>query len=373
MPFTYPCRLLEDEQNKVVYDTSTYTLASQQDWTTLTSKSLTLTKALLVYIRVKVTAGSDAYGAVRVRDDNGYNVLATGGLHNETVEREVLVPMTAGGHTLDFQAACWSNSSTSIKIEEIEIGYVNFADLTLAHYHGSVLIPSGQTDNIIYETFTTPSNNTPAGELNEVALFVLAEVQTDGYRKTMMVNKGESTPLGKYGARLKVEGVEQTWATRYNDYDDGSASNISYGEGSFGIAWLVKNAGHQFSIALVGENKSDDRTMTADLWVFACPWILPPGFIKPVSLNFPILSTLNITLEPLLSNTTGLAVYLGKTHVKSFGTDTDYYASATGTGTVLDFSYTFEKRKPSSLQLFCYSGATPLFANCVSSVMVDVR
>jgi len=374
MPFTYPCRLLEDERYRVVYDNSGYAILTKQDWAPIVSKNITLEKDMLVYLRVKVTAGSDAYGAVRVRDNNGNNLLTTGGLNNETVEREVLIPMSAGSYTLYFQGACWQRTSTNITLDEIEVGFVNFANLVKAHYHASsIYVDDGQTVSLINQQFTMPSGNTPAGQFNEVPLYVIAVVQADEFRGTKMLHSDESPPSGKCGAKLWVDNVAQDWHSRYNDYDDGDVNNFSYGEGSFAITRLLKDAGDQFYITLKGGNNSGGSVnMTADVWVIACPWLIPGGWSEPISLDFPIYSTLDIVLEPLLDNSSIAAVYLGKQRVKSFGTSTDYYDSASGSGEIIYFSHTFEKIKPSALKLLFYCGGS-LWATCISSIMVDVR
>jgi len=374
MPFTYPCRLLEDERYRVVYDNSGYAILTEQDWAPIVSKNITLDKDLLVYIRVKVTAGSDAYGAVRVRDENGNNLLVTGGLHNETVEREVLIPMSSGSHTLYVQGACWDRVSTNITLDELEVGYVNFADLAIAHYHASSLgVANGGSIQLISQQFTLPSGNTPAGQINDVPLYVIAVVQADDVRGTKMINSDESPPSGKCGAKLWIDSEAQDWAARYNDYDDGSISHISYGEGSIGIFRTLENAGNQVYISLYGHNNTGAGVnMTADVWVIACPWLIPGGWSEPISLDFPIYSTLDIVLEPLLDSGTIFAVYLGKQRVKSFGTVTDYYDSASGSGEILYFSHTFEKIKPAALKLLFYCGSG-LWTTCISSIMVDVR
>jgi len=374
MPFTYPCRLLEDERYRVVYDNSGYAILTKQDWAPIVSKNITLDKDMLVYLRVKVTAGSDAYGAVRVRDNNGNNLLATGGFNNETVEREVLIPMSAGSYTLYFQGACWQRTSTNITLDEIEVGFVNFADLAIAHYHAeSVGVSAGGSTQLVNQQFTMPSGNTPAGQLNEVPLYVIAVVQADELRGTKMLHSDESPPSGKCGAKLWVDSVAQDWDSRCNDYDDGNSNNASYGEGSFGVSKLLKDAGDQFYITLYGHNNTGAGVnMTADVWVIACPWLIPGGWSEPISLDFPIYSTLDIVLEPLLDSGTVFGVYLGKQRVKSFGTGTDYYDSASGSGEILYFSHTFEKIKPAALKLLFYCGLG-LWTTCISSIMVDVR
>jgi len=369
MPFTYPCRLLEDEQY-VIHDSNSYNISDTTDWTTLVTKQINLSKAMLVYIYVKVTAGSDAYGAVRVTD--GTNVfLATGGLNNETVEREVLVPLSAGSHNLNFQGACWNRGTTNITLEDLKVGFINFADLATAHYHETVTIQASSSANLVDQQFTMPDGKTPAGPLKEVPLYIVAIAGAE-QRGTKMLNSGESTPSLKHGVKLQIDGYSQDWTFRYNDDDDGNGSNLLYGEGSFAIAKIIKNPGNQVHIILTGNDTTDSTMdMTVDVWVFACPWILPGGWSEPISLDFPIYSTLNVMVEPLMNNGTA-AVYLGKQRAKSFGSDTDYYDSASGSG-ILIFTHTFEKIKPSALQLLFYTLSSPMWASCISNIMVDVR
>jgi len=369
MPFTYPCRLLEDEQ-QVVIDSTSRNVPGTMDWTNLVTKQVTLSKAMLVYIYVKVSAGSDAYGAVRVTD--GTNVfLATGGLNNTTVEREVLVPLSAGSYNLNFQGSCWSRGTTYVTLEELKVGVVNFADLASAHYRETVTVPANDSANLIDKQFTMPSGKTPAGPLKQVPLYIVTVAGAE-QRGTEILNSSGSTSSGKHGVKLQIDGSFQNWDFRYDDDSDGDNSNLLYGEGSFALAKFKKNAGDQVHIVLIGYDETgSSMDMTVDMWVFACPWILPGGWSEPVSLDFPIYSTLNVTVEPLMY-TANAYVYLGKNRVKSFGNDTDYYDSASGSG-IFTFSHTFEKIKPSALQLLFLAASSPMWASCISSIMVDVR
>jgi len=369
MPFTYPCRLLEDEQ-QVVDDANGYNVSEITDWTNLVTKQITLSKAMLVYIYVKVSAGSDAYGAIRVTD--GTNVfLATGGLNDTTVEREVLVPLPAGSYNLNFQGSCWNRNTSNVTLERLKVGLVNFADLATAHYRETVTVPAHDSANLVDKQFIMPNGKTPAGPLKQVPLYIITVVGAE-QRGTEILNSSGSTSSGKHGVKLQIDGSFQNWSFRYDDDSDGDNSNLLYGEGSFALAKFPKNAGDQVHIVLIGYDETgSSMDMTVDMWVFACPWILPGGWLEPISLDFPIYSTLNVTVEPLMYNANAY-VYLGKMRAKSFGSTTDYYDSTEGNG-IFTFSHTFEKIKPSALQLLFLSSASPMWASCISSIMVDVR
>lgn len=373
MLFTEQVRTLADEE-ELVNDTSNHDSPTNtlHDWTTRETKNITLATAAIVYVKWTTSntpSGASQAGASRVLLD-GVPICSTGGIPApDSVTREIYLILAAGSYALAFQSAAWDVSAGHyVRITNIIIGTLNFSDRNTSYlyYAGNALIEDDANSDLIDEDIVVPSRTLAIGAINKVTVYITAICYAAGNRENEMLNDGDSTTAGKSGFKIEVDSVQKDWHTRKNDDADGSAAELTFGEGSYGRLVYVADAGATINIKINAENKTGStKTHYAYIRIVMCPWIIPDETYEPVTLDISPGSTIYFMLEPLDANPTK-TVKLGRKRFVSFGEATDYYNTDSGTG-LLDYNYTFENVRAAGVQVL-FSG----FGGCISHVGVDL-
>jgi hypothetical protein len=209
--------------------------------------------------------------------------------------------------------------SSSVYVRSFKCGFGLLRDLT-----GSTL--TAYSAGI---TLNTPTRSTPIGSLTQTNLYIHVGAITAG-AVTNLENVGEGLANG---VDVFVDGVQVSYNKRQQDAYAGSVNNAAYG---VAVASVTAGADHTVTIT------KDNAATTANLSVFACPWVMGSTSNQfPISnFTFSQNSTLYLVLEPYSGNATKF-VGVGKTRLVSYGTATDYYGSTSGTG-LITFSFTFQ-------------------------------
>jgi hypothetical protein len=206
----------------------------------------------------------------------------------------------------------------------------------------------------------------PIGTVKKYTLYAFFYLHKENFRESIILNSGEAVVAGRLNFRVYIDNVQQTMDAEVEDYN-AVAANASFGEGCYGMLAVPVTAASTIALKLTLE----DEVGTGGYSYYyvryiLCPWIIPNESYEPVSLNFPVGSTLYLSTEPLDANPTKTHK-IGKARIVSFGDTTDYYDTDSGVG-ILPLSYTFETIEPTSIQLFIAG-----FGGCISLVGVDLR
>jgi len=357
-------RQIMDEE--ILLDASADKYSDPHDWTTKKSKTITLDKEKIVYVKIKVKA-CDAEGNGRVLLDS-IPLVAIGAIDDTEAERDIFLVLPAGTYTFDFQTAGWSYGSVGyVQLTKAYIATLNFPDkLGLSFDSGEVTAPQDAWTNVINQDFTVPSTRKlPIGQIKKYCciITVYATNTEPGERRDKM----QTTASADYFAwRLQLDNVTRAWS---GSRDDLGSSVGTKGVGAYGRYITVLDPGTTHNLKIQVYNDLADgnsHTVRATVRIIICPWIIPNSEYEPVELDFPDGSTIYIILEPLNSDPTK-TIKLGKKRFVSFGDSTDYYSTASGTG-ILSWNYTFEliPVKNCILKIGGYGG-------CVSVIGVDVR
>lgn len=376
-----------DSEQTATEDTTGYsgTAPPVHDWTTRASKSITLPKAQLVWIKftaqISSTSGS-CRGAARVLNGT-VPVMSTGdmanGLNNPCT-REALVFLSAGSYTFNFQTSIYYISTQdgithAVNITSIWIGALNFADLlTLTLDSGTVNADGGGATTVVIpnQTLNMAVHVTPIGNIHRVPVQLLLYVEGVGNRKSVVLNGAEATQDGRLNWRLYLNDSPVSFSYRRDDCEVNTInSNPTYAEGAYGGgilgAWLF-NAGTDYTIRVDCINRlAGAQDVRATIAIVGCPWFLPSYNYEPVLLKGPHFSTVYITLEPLNTNP-AKTIFIGKQRFRSFGDSTDYYYKPTPATDIMNCAYTFENVKLSALHLYL-SG----LGGCISCIGIDMR
>ena len=362
-------RRIADEQ--VLHDdASTYSRTGTYNWTTVVSKTVTLTKQAIVYISFTTERlTSTSYGAGRVL--LGDTPIASSGAAEAGVPftRVCWILLDPGTYTFNFQLSCFqtSYSTDGMKVSGIKIIAFNFPDKSKVSYSGSANVAPGATATIINQNFTLPTaRRTVAGRLKRIPIFLFAYL-TAGSRVSVVKNPGESDDSDRVNWKILINDTQVSWTERANDRGT-SSSNLTYGAGAYGLYAYPFDAGSTINIKINATNTSTTTTYTCTAYIaiLACPWLIPAIEYEPIALEFPQGSTLYIVAEPLQTDPTK-TIKLGRRRGISFGDTTDYYSTATGAG-ILMWNYTFESVEVSSCTLLVAG-----YGGCISIIAVDVR
>ena len=355
-------------------DDTDYTVTSTTDWTTLTSKSITLSEERIVYLYMLALI-TDIKGAMRITVD-GTPVISTGGYSagptTQQISRECFLVLSAGSHTIGFQVSVWYvGTNPSWKLDYVYGATFDFADRYYYKKYVTASVANNSTGYIINnETLASslPARRTPAGKIKKYTLTIFGYFSTSGYRLNAVLNSGDSSVNYCMNWRLYVNGVQQNFYDKRNDFADGDSSNQSYGAGSYGLCILTIDAETSPTLTVTVYNYNTGATRTAALNIAAilCPWIIPTSEYEPITLDFPQGSTIYVLLEPFLTNPTK-TLKIGKQRFRSFGASTDYYYSASGTGILLA-NYTFETVGVSGCVMLIGG-----YGGCIAAIGVDIR
>jgi len=366
-------RMIRDEES-LVYDTALYAMTANT-WTTLATKNISLSAARIVYVAFRGSPGSGAGSAdvfqLRVLLD-GVRIVSSGAIVGSTaVDREVYLCLEAGSYSFAFQGAQTAGTVLG-RLTNIRVAALNFPDKQRNYYDsGTVSCPSGQTTIVLSDQqFTPPATRKLAVGQVKKYVCIITVYAGAAYRKSRLKNPGEANDSGFFNWKIYLDGVQQTWTERQEDWG-GTDNNYANGStGAYGrlVALAYPSTARILRIDVYNAFGST-QNCSARVDIIICPWFLADVDYEPVSLDFSQGSTLYVILEPLgiqYNNPTKYA-RVGKQRFVSFGDATDYYKTVSGTG-ILSFDYTFETVEVVNSLLHVKG-----LGGCVSTIGVDVR
>jgi hypothetical protein len=329
MVYTEQVRQLNSEAN-LINDTTVYT-RNDAAWGTIHSYgNITLSEDSLVVFKFTVNTPS-AY-RLKIGSYYVYGCFVTG-------VKTGIAFVAAGTYAVVMEQ---KNSGGSGSIGYFQLGKAKFSDVknsNLAVYASTISLTLAQR--------APPSF---FGTLKNAVFAVLVWASTPG-AQTNFENVGDALTNG---VQLSVDGVQVDWTTRIQDTtSDETAYANFYGSLSVGSS-------HTFTIG------KDNANTVVHISIIGCPWLLAGVDNQPVTLDFPQVSTLYVTLEPLDKDPTKNSK-IGKVRAVSYGDATDFYSTASGTG-ILSHTYTFEIVAVSDVSVFVNG-----FGGCISLVGVDER
>jgi len=367
-------RRLEEEETVLLKETTFWSEepASEYDYKTILTQSITLSKRGLVFVGY-------TFGVVYCRGAgrvliNGIPFFATGVISagSSWVKRTIkeFVFLDAGSYTFQFQVSALAvGIETELASTYAQISKLGFLDVNdISGDSGSVSISAKTLKTILSLSLTPLSRKTPLGDLKSSSFRILVcpyDV-TSGVDNaySVMKNPDESNETDRINWRLKVDGEDEKWTNRFNDYDAGRV-DFDYGVGCYGSKLIALKSGVSHSITIQAYNGfSVARAVRVHAYIVSCPWFLIHIDHEPLILNFPQGSTIYITLEPLHSDPIK-SLKLGKERFVSQGAD--WYSSASGQG-LLDWSYTFERLPLRGVHLFAKG-----HGGCISLLAIDLR
>lgn len=298
--------------------------------TLLKSYNITLPSDSEVIYRI--TVNIPALGAVYVNIDD---TRLDGGIFSSlTGAITGILKLSSGQHTVKVEAGMFEEGT--LTVSSVKMGVVKFSDMLS-------ITPTTYSSSL---SLTQTSRKTCVGALKNTVLHVTISARTP--------NDTTSISSGTNYVKILVDGVEPTYivARSATTSDFHAVAKIA----------LPVSCGAQHIITV---EKSNANTIVTIYYV-ASPWLLSNTDYEPFAFSFPQGSTLYVTLEPLIDNTT-FALKIGKKRAVSFGDSTDYYYASTGTG-ILSSYYTFETVEVGGCVL-----QTSGYGGCVSIIAVDVR
>lgn len=279
--------------------------------------------------------------------------------------------MEAGSYSFAFQGAQIAGTVLG-RLTNIRVAALNFPDKQRNYYDsGTVSCPSGQTTIVLSDQqFTPPATRKLAVGQVKKYVCIITVYAGAAYRKSRLKNPGEANDSGFFNWKIYLDGVQQTWTERQEDWG-GTDNNYANGStGAYGrlVALAYPSTARILRIDVYNAFGST-QNCSARVDIIICPWFLADVDYEPVSLDFSQGSTLYVILEPLgiqYNNPTKYA-RVGKQRFVSFGDATDYYKTVSGTG-ILSFDYTFETVEVVNSLLHVKG-----LGGCVSTIGVDVR
>ncbi|MCP8320232.1 MAG: hypothetical protein H3Z52_04720 [archaeon] len=373
MLFSEQVRIIADEENNILNDTTTYSITAVCDWTTKVTKVITLTKEKIVYAKIRSVTGTGSLSAGRILLD-GVPLIATGAAGGGAdVTREVFVILPAGSYTFEFQISMYKYSA-ACSIQLCHISAFNFSDKSKQAYDsGYISCPATSTTTLIDQNFTTPSARKLAvGSIKKYVALIFVNAERQAYRASKIKNPGESDTANFFNWKILINDIQESWTARQDDYYTGSdGTNPTYEAGSYGLLIKILDPNTTYNLKLKNYNGyASAYNGRVTVRIVICPWIFTNIEYEPVALDFPQGSTLYVITEPLTENPTK-STKIGKKRFVSFGDTTDYYSTASGTG-ILSHTYTFEIIEVAN-SLLLVSEATALNYACISVIAVDVR
>jgi len=332
MVFTEQVRQLASEAN-LINDSATYT-RDNAAWGTLKNYgNVTLSEDSLVVFKFTVNTTS----AYRLKIGSSYYVYGC-----FTTGYKTGIAFVAAGTYAVVMEQKNGGGAGSGSISAFQLGKAKFSDVNnsnLAAY-----------SSVISLTVAQRSPPSFFGMLKNAVFAVNVWAYTPG-ADTNFENVGD---VLTNGVQLSVDGVQVNWTTRIQDTtsDETACANF-YGSLSVGSA-------HTFTIG------KDNVNTVVHISIIGCPWLLAGVDNQPVTLDFPQVSTLYVTLEPLDKDPTKNSK-IGKVRAVSYGDATDFYSTASGTG-ILSHTYTFEIVAVSDVSVFVNG-----FGGCISLVGLDER
>ncbi|MGA3192477.1 MAG: hypothetical protein ABSD73_08200 [Candidatus Bathyarchaeia archaeon] len=246
--------------------------------------------------------------------------------------------LAAGTYDVLFEGNYVSNSA---HIYFMYAGYTLFNDIqaaTFAVYSSGIPL-------------TVARRNTPLGPLSQ-ATYAIQVYAVTASAKTNLENVGDNLTNG---VSVSIDSVQVNWTERL------SPDNTN-GFGVSGRVFLPYSVGTAHTITFSLRNSNTNVYVS----VVACPWILGPVNHSPLNLTFSQLSTINVILNPLWNDPTKF-IGVGIQRGISFGTATDYYNSASGTG-LMNYSYMIDTPDISQVNLFVNG-----WGGCIEVIGVDLR
>jgi hypothetical protein len=330
MVYTEQVRQLGSEAN-LINDATVYT-RDNAAWGTLKNYgNITLTEDSLIVFKFTINAQS----AYRLKIGASFYVYGCFAVGVKTG----IAFVAAGTYAVVMEQ---KNSGGSGSVSAFQLGKAKFSDVgksNLAAYAAEIDLTVAQR--------APPSF---FGTLKKAVFAVNVWAYTPA-AQTNFENVGDALTNG---VQLSVDGVQVDWTTRIQDTtsDETACANF-YGSLSVGSA-------HTFTIG------KDNANTVVHISIIGCPWLLAGVDNQPVTLDFPQVSTLYVTLEPLDKDPTKNSK-IGKVRAVSYGDATDFYSTASGTG-ILSHTYTFEIVAVSDVSVFVNG-----FGGCISLVGVDER
>jgi len=366
-------RKLANEEN-LVKDTNTYSSDVGANWQDKVTHSITLTEQKYVVVRYLARFYSSEGSGHNYEGNqrcllNGTPIVSSGNVagasHTEDRYREAFLKLPAGTHQFKFQQAVLQRELTAqVQLKEINIGVFDFADLAVENGGDSVNIAAGTESTVVSKLITAPaSRSLCVGSINKCMLVVIVDGMVSGEAVSKMKNIGESNETDKINWKIYVNGEQKSWTSRQD-----AASGNSIAENAYGRLCMAVNPGSNITIEIKAYNGfSTAKTAQAYVSIICTPWICGDTAHEPLTLDFPPGSTVYVVLEPFTQDNANKTVGLGKQRAVSFGDNTDYYASSTGSG-ILQFSHTMDVTHVEGCRLLING-----FGSCVGIIGVDVR
>jgi len=366
-------RLIKNEE-QLLNDTTDYPQTTATDWVTKITKNITLASEKLLYAEVKMVVGYGAYawgGAARILLD-GNPIVATGYMFGSgalTITRGIYLILPAGSYSFEWQLSCFKTNTTGdVHIDSALLSILDFVDKDKQNYDsGSTSCPATSTTTLINQNFTIPAiRKLAVGSIKKYVAYITVLCHRDNQRVSKMKNSGESDDANFFNWKILIDDVQQSWSER-NDDCGSETGNIIYAEGAFGKLTAVLDPSTQYNLKINCYNGfSNAYNGRAVVKIVICPWIIPKNQYEPINLDFPQGSTLYVLTEPLDLDPTK-DTKIGRQRMKSFGSSTDYYSTASGTG-ILSHNYTFEVIKVVNSVLLVNG-----HGGCISALGVDIR
>lgn len=249
-----------------------------------------------------------------------------------------VVWLAAGTYNFKIKG-CNVAGTGAIYCKLVQVGFVKLSDAV----GSAVAAYSGAID------LTVASRKTPAGDLKQATF----AIQVEAYTVAGVTNIEDAAETLTNGVGVSVDAVRANWTVKQQDPDSKQAAH--------GELFVSLTVGASHAITITKENAAT----TVNISVSACPWLLGPSLLEPVTLDISQGSTLYLTEEPLFADPTKF-IGVGKVRGVTFGSADDYYSTASATG-ISSFTYTFDSIDQAAG--FVCSG----LGGCISVVGVDLR
>jgi len=367
-----------DKEEHLLHDYNEYAKGTVGDWTSVTTKSVSLSYEAIVYVRADViSSNADTEGGLRILVGDKPIACALP-VSNTQKKCEVMVKLSAGSYNFYFQLALWKKSTDGlIKITYITITKFDFTDMSYDNVQGSLVsCPANDETEIYNQNFNLPlSRKTIIGKTKKAHFVCFIYVWAE-QRKQKLVGLGESSGSDRINYKVYINDEQVNWVEKAGE-DYGSGDNLSYGAGVYGLIYGtadISETQETVNIKIVADNKADLMDVRANVVFMACPWWIPPTPAAEANFDLsrlPLGCTIYIIAEPIKCDST-VAFYIGK--FKFFYTNNDWYYKGESSTGIYEFEYTFEKINPNDVGLHWQNiDVTDHPSRGISFIMVDVR
>jgi len=323
--------------------------------------NLIITKTSLAVFQAGFTLDGTGRGGTRIKLGNYYvgGLLLPAG-NTGAHKYYGICYLPAGNYAVVYEGY---ESVTEVSAAWLKLGVTNFSDLTgdeVTRLLNQTIAAGGQF-NVVDQNITGTLRECCIGTIRKHIIRVQVVVICHDVQKGDFVDSGLGGAANTFGISIYKDTTDQqTWTSAHDDASV-TCAGAAYGELAF-----EQDIATQVNIKVTVKNGDGNPHDYDTYWsIAACPWLMCEDYARPVLVNVPQASNINVLTENLDDDDT-VTKYVGLGTQKALGYN-KVYSETSGTKTQTH-SDALTELPTHGLELF-HKG----FRNCVTLIAADRR